>query len=248
MQPLIEFKNTNFTLNHDRKIIRDFSATIYPGDFVVILGGNGSGKSTLLKLLNRTYDFTSGTITFKNHPLKKYNAQSLRRDIVTITQFISDSIFVDLTIEENALLIESSYASIAQQPFSQKRLLSELPGYLASFNPKLSKALKTRVKNLSGGEQQLLAFALYLRRQPDLLLLDEHTSALDPKKSDNVMALTHHFIREKGITCLMTTHQLDYALKYGNRLMAIREGELAFEAINEKKSALTMVDLLTHCY
>lgn len=238
MQPLIEFKNTHFSVNADRHIIHDFSAKIYPGDFVVILGGNGSGKSTLLKLLNRTYSLTSGAINFKNQSLKNYDVQSLRREIITITQFISDSIFLDLTIEENAVLIEPS----------NKHILKELPDYLASFNPKLAKVLKTRVKNLSGGEQQLLAFALYLRRQPDLLLLDEHTSALDPKKSEEVMALTDRIIREKAITCLMTTHELEYALKYGNRLLAIREGEIAFEAGGEQKTNLTMMDLLRHCY
>lgn len=248
MQPLIEFKKTSFAVSNDRKIINEFSATIYPGDFVVILGGNGSGKSTLLKLINRTYRHTSGDILFKNKSISAYDFKSLRQEMVTITQFIADSVFTDLTIEENALLIESSYLHSTKQPFCKKTLLSELPNYLIQFNPQLAKALKTRIKNLSGGEQQILAFALYLRRQPDLLLLDEHTSALDPKKSDSVMAFTHEFIQKKRITCLMTTHQLDYALKYGNRLMAIREGELAFDANAEKKSTLSMADLLKYCY
>ncbi|MCX7126113.1 MAG: ATP-binding cassette domain-containing protein [Gammaproteobacteria bacterium] len=237
MQPLIEFKNTVFSANADRKIINNISTYIYPGDFVVILGGNGSGKSTLLKLINRTYPLSSGEINFKNKPITSYDFKSIRKEMVTITQFISDSIFVDLTIEENALLIDEG-----------KTDLTTLRTYLAEFNPQLAKALKTRVKNLSGGEQQILAFALYLRRQPGLLLLDEHTSALDPKKSDNVMAITHQIIAQKKITCLMTTHQLDYAIKYGNRLMAIREGEIAFEANREEKSKLTITDLLKYCY
>ena len=234
---LITLKNATFSINRDRKIINHIPTTVFPGDFIVILGGNGSGKSTLLKLLNRTYSLTSGNIDFKNKPIESYSHKELKKEIVTITQFISDSIFVDLTIEENALLIDEEKAN-----------LSELPDYLSQFNPQLSKALKTRVKNLSGGEQQILAFALYLRHQPNLLLLDEHTSALDPKKSDHVMAITDRFIREKKITCLMTTHQLDYAVKYGNRLMAIREGELVFEADAEKKAMLTMQDCLQYCY
>ncbi|MCX7120948.1 MAG: ATP-binding cassette domain-containing protein [Gammaproteobacteria bacterium] len=237
MLPLIEFKNTSFSVNSDRQIIRNFSMCVYPGDFVVILGGNGSGKSTLLKLMNRSYLISSGDINFKNKSIASYDSKSIRREMVTITQFIADSIFTDLTVEENALLIDDERGG-----------LSMLSQYLAEFNPQLSKALKTRVKNLSGGEQQILAFALYLRHQPDLLLLDEHTSALDPKKSDNVMAITQKIIQQRNMTCLMTTHHLDYAIKYGNRLIALREGEIVFEANAAEKSALSVPDLLQHCY
>ncbi|OGT45800.1 MAG: hypothetical protein A3E82_07185 [Gammaproteobacteria bacterium RIFCSPHIGHO2_12_FULL_38_11] len=237
MKPLIELKNATFAVNKDRNIINNISTVIYPGDFVVILGGNGSGKSTLLKLINRTYPLSSGEINLKDKSIASYNSKAIRREMVTITQFIADSIFTDLTIEENALLIDEKNAVTATLPY-----------YLSEFNPQLSKALKTRVKNLSGGEQQILAFALYLRNQPDLLLLDEHTSALDPKKSDSVMAITQKIIQQKKITCLMTTHQLDYAVKYGNRVMALREGEVVFEANAVEKNALSITDLLMYCY
>jgi len=247
MQPLIEFHNTCFSVGN-KHITNNVTASISPGDFVVILGGNGSGKSTLLKLLNRTYRHTSGDIIFKNKPIESYDFKSLRQEMVTITQFIADSLFLDLTIEENAILIESSYQKAIAQPFHKRKLLAELPEYLSQFNPKLVSHLKMRAKYLSGGEQQILAFALYLRRQPDLLLLDEPTSALDPKKADSVMEFISQIIRDKRITCLMTTHQLDYALKYGNRLMAIRDGECAFEANAAEKEKLSMADLLKYCY
>ncbi|MDP1573978.1 MAG: ATP-binding cassette domain-containing protein [Coxiellaceae bacterium] len=245
MQPLIEFKNTSFAVSADKSIIHNFSATINPGDFVVLLGGNGSGKSTLLKLLNRTYHHTSGELFLNQKNIKAYDEKTLRKSLITLTQFTADSIFTDLTIEENALLIESA---LYNDNYDKKKFLSELPHYLLSFHPTLSKALKTRMKNLSGGEQQIAAFALYLRHQPDVLLLDEHTSALDPKKANHVMEFTQACVLRKKITCLMTTHQLDYALKYGNRLMAIRDGALIFDADAEKKATLTMPDLLTYCY
>lgn len=247
MQPLIEFKNTYFSI-YDQCILKNITTIINPGDFTVILGGNGSGKSTLLKCLNQTYHHTSGDIIFKNKPIEFYDFKTLRHEMVTITQFIADSIFSDLTIEENAILIESSYLKTTGEFFHQKKLLTDLPKYLSTFNPQLVKSLKTRVKYLSGGEQQILAFALYLRHQPDLLLLDEPTSALDPKKADGVMEFINKVIKEKQITCLMTTHQLDYALKYGNRLMAIREGELAYEVNAFEKEKLSMADLLKYCY
>jgi putative ABC transport system ATP-binding protein len=239
MQPLIEFKNTDFSVNAEKHIIKTINAEINPGDFVVILGGNGSGKSTLLKLLNRTYQHTRGNIIFKNKPIESYDFKALRQEMVTMTQYSSECLFLDLTIEENAILIETS---------NTQKCLAELPHYLAQFNPRLINLLQTKVKYLSGGEQQIVAFALYLQRQPDLLLLDEPTSALDPKKSDAVMAFIHDIILKKRITCLMTTHQLDYALKYGNRLMAIREGELVFEANAAEKAQLSVTDLLKYCY
>lgn len=233
MKPLIHLKNIHFTIG-EKHIINNITLSINPGDFVVVLGGNGSGKSTLLKLINKTYRCTSGNILFPENA-----------NIVTLTQFISDSLFTDLTIEENALLVESA---ATHKPFCKKTLLAELPAYLSQFNPNLPTALKTRISQLSGGEQQILAFALYLRHQPDLLLLDEHTSALDPKKADGVMALTHEYLLKNRITCLMTTHSLPYAVKYGNRLIALRDGQVVFEADTAQKLKLNTGDLLQHCY
>lgn len=233
MTPSIQLNKVNFIIG-EKHIINNINLSINPGDFVVVLGGNGSGKSTLLKLINQTYRCTSGEIQLPKNS-----------KIVTLTQFITDSIFTDLTIEENALLIESA---TLQKPFHKKTLLTELPDYLSQFNKNLPKALKTRVSQLSGGEQQILAFALYLRHQPDLLLLDEHTSALDPKKADDVMALTHQYLLKNRITCLMTTHSLPFAIKYGNRLIALRDGSIVFEADAEKKLKLNTNDLLSYCY
>lgn len=247
MSPLIQFKNTSFQI-HSKKIIDDFSTNILPDDFVVILGSNGSGKSTLLKLLNRTYKHTGGEILFHGKPIQTYNANALQQKMISISQFMPDSLFTDLTVEENAILIESSYLKSMHQPFHKKSFLHELPSYLTDFNPNLPSHIKTKVGNLSGGEQQILAFALYLRRNPDVVLLDEHTSALDPKKSKMVMDFIEKFIKKKGIACLMTTHQLEYALQYGNRLIAIKDGQLAFDANRDQKPRLCAKDLLAYCY
>lgn len=235
MQPLLELKDLYFSVL-ERNIINKVSLTVFPGDFVVILGGNGSGKSSLLKLINRTHERTRGDL---HHPLIQ-----LENDVVTLTQFTTNSLFMDLSVAENAYLIASTFDCTTRK----KQLLSELPTYLKRFNPALSAMLSTPVKNLSGGEQQVLAFALYLKHHPKILLLDEHTSALDPNKSKQIMVLTHEIIQEKKITCLMTTHNLDYALRYGNRLVALRRGEIIFEATGAEKHRLTHQDLLAFCY
>jgi putative ABC transport system ATP-binding protein len=231
MRPLIEFTNTYFTVSQ-RDIIRNLNLAVFPGDFLIILGGNGSGKSSLLKLINQTNAHTQGHLIVK------------QQEVVTITQFIANSLFLELTIAENALLIARAF----DPSIRKKNLLGTLASYLQHFNPALATMLSNPVKNLSGGEQQVLAFALYLIHHPKVLLLDEHTSALDPKKAHHVMALTHEIAQEKKITCLMTTHNLDYALRYGNRLLALREGEIVFEAADHEKKQLTHQDLLKFCY
>src|SRR3990167_6691893 len=136
MSPLMQLKNIHFSISN-QQIINDITLTINPGDFIVMLGSNGSGKSTLLKLINQTYQPTSGEIIFNDQPIKQYTQHILQKKIVTLTQFISDSIFVDLTIEENALLIESAYHT---KKLNRKKLIAALPNYLSQFNPKLSTA------------------------------------------------------------------------------------------------------------
>src|SRR3989338_6672496 len=162
MQPLIECKNVGFTVSPDKHIFVDTDLSINAGDFVVVLGGNGSGKSTLIKLINQTYQATSGDILLKQKSVRDYTSLQMRREMVTLTQSVGDSLFLDLTVEENASLIATSYAEKTTQSLSD---------YLSIYNQKLATHLKTRVNKLSGGEQQILAFALYLRHKPDLLLL-----------------------------------------------------------------------------
>lgn len=244
MSSFMQLKNIHFSIS-EKSIINNINLSIDPGDFIVILGGNGSGKSTLLKLINQTYQPTSGQILLGDQPIQQYTPKTLQRKIVILTQFISDSIFTDLTIEENAVLIESAYD---KKNFNKKKFFTTLPNYLSQFNKNLPRTLKTPVKRLSGGEQQILAFALYLRHQPDLLLLDEHTSALDPKKANDAMTFTDQFVKKHAMTCLMTTHSLPYALQYGNKLMALQNGSIVFQASEAEKAKLNMQTLLTHCY
>ena len=148
MPPLIEFKQVGFSIG-DRKIIDHLNLSVDAHEFVVILGGNGSGKSTLIKLINQTYRHTNGDIFFKQKPIEQYTSAEIRSCAVTLTQFISESIFLDLTILENAILIESTYLQVTRKPFFQKTFVAQLPEYLSRFNPKLGTLLKTRVKNLS---------------------------------------------------------------------------------------------------
>ena len=242
---MININNATFKLPQGLTIIKGISCEIRAHDFVVLLGSNGSGKSTLIKLLNRTYRTSSGSITLQGENIAKFSDRLYAKKVITLTQFVRESLFFDLTIEENALLIETAYT---KQQFSRPKFCERLKTYLLSFNAKLGNSLKSPLYNLSGGEQQILAFALYLRHQPDLLLLDEHTSALDPKTAAKIMQFTANIIKEKKLTCVMTTHNLDFATEYGNRVIALDEGNIVFDSQNNEKQKIDRQLLLEKCY
>lgn len=212
MKALLQIDRVNFTLPNGQMILNQINAEIMPGEFVVLVGSNGSGKSSLIKLINQQYRLREGEIRLNDEKIRKFSHKKLAENIITLTQFVRDSLFVDLSVFENAKLIT---------PFKS---IDDLKKYLSAFNPNLAEAVKKPVSELSGGEQQQLAFALYMTKQPKLLLLDEHTSALDPAASEKIMQMTHDYLRRHKITCIMTTHNLDFAQRFGDRLIAMKNG------------------------
>lgn len=231
----------------DLPIIKHADFCVEKGDFIILLGSNGSGKSSLLKLINKTYLPSRGNIKLSGKDLTKYNHRELARLQATFTQNMRDNLFMDMTIAENAILFQAKYQS---PPFYKKtrETRQELKDYLAQFSPKIASRLNTSVSLLSGGEQQILILALNLRYQPELILLDEHTSALDPKTSVLMMEKTYQAITERNITCLMATHNLDFATEYGNRLIVIKEGEVTQDLSGNEKKQITRKQLLDLCY
>jgi putative ABC transport system ATP-binding protein len=214
---------------------------INKGDFIILLGGNGSGKSTLLKLLHREQSTTSGHIYFLNKDIINFSQQELSTKIGILTQNPGDSLFTTLTIYENYLLATSPGFFINHQQQRQ-----QLTQYLMDYNPNLANKLDNLVNDLSGGEKQALALALTLSKSPELLLLDEHTSALDPKTAKQIMQLTQKIIQQKHITCVLTTHDLDIALHYGNRVLMLQTGHIHKMFNNTDKAFLTKDTLLQH--
>lgn len=242
---MINIDNVSFKLPQGLSIIKDISCSISKHDFVILLGSNGSGKSTLIKLLNRTYKPSNGEISLNKKNINKFSDNIYAKKVITLTQFVRESLFFDLTIEENALMIETAYTS---QQFSRPKFCKRLKAYLLKFNAKLGNSLKSPLYNLSGGEQQILAFALYLQHQPELLLLDEHTSALDPKTAAKIMQFTANIIEKKKLTCVMTTHNLDFATQYGNRVIALNNGQIVFENQDNQQQPINRQLLLDKCY
>lgn len=220
-----------------RPIFDHFSLHIGQGDFVILLGPNGSGKSTLLKLLCGMIPVTEGALLFQNVSVSSKQMARMASSVSILTQDPAQSTFGSLTIEENIELAFTKNRGFVQSHDRTKKGIPDLPAALQS-------KLKSQVKNLSGGERQLLALFLCLLHPPKLLLLDEHTSALDPIARIEVMKRTAEAVAEHGITTLMTTHDLDDALQYGNRVVVMNQGKLVADFQGQEKQALTKDGLL----
>jgi putative ABC transport system ATP-binding protein len=246
--PLLQIKNISLHIPAvERWILKDINYTIHPGDIIIVLGGNGSGKSSLVKAIDGSYRCTKGKILLENKSISQLNRAEHARKIITLTQDMHGSLFLGMTVLENCLLAELRHHNVSLKIASQIER-TFFTDYLKRFNPRLSHKLDTQVNRLSGGEKQSLALALCLFQPPQLLLLDEHTSALDPKTAESIMQHTYDEIQKHKITCLLTTHNLEIALQYGNRLLALKEGSVVLMADHAEKEKLTKQDLLARCY
>ncbi len=240
----LQLKSVELQVAKDKNILKNINFSLNKGDFLVVVGGNGSGKSSLMKVMNRQYHATKGSVLLEACDIQQFSFLEFSKKVVTLNQSIHQSLFMDLTLEENALLLEMSF----NPRFNKKKVLSQIKTELELYHPKLIRALKMPIHSLSGGEQQILAFILYLRRNPTLLLLDEHTSALDPKTAAMMMTMTAKIIAERQLTCVMITHSLADALQYGNCLLSMKDGEINYSANTTQKSALSKKEVIELCY
>lgn len=211
----------------EKPILSDIHYQVKEGDFIVLLGSNGSGKSSLLKLLDNRYQSTSGVIHKAPHCTMR-----------TLTQNCHESLFTSLTVLEN-------YYLFTLNKKADKHFFAD---YIKKFNVNLANKLDQTVEKLSGGEKQALALALSVLHPPKILLLDEHTSALDPKSAQQLMALTQQVVSQNHMTCILTTHDLDIALQYGNRILALRNGRMLQVIDDGEKAKLDQTTLLAACY
>lgn len=222
---------------HQQRILADIHLTIKAGEMVMLLGSNGSGKSSLLKIIDRRYPLQQGQCLIDGLPLPRYTAKNLAHTVISLTQNPLDSLFAHLTVKENIQLASQHTA-----------LPGDISEHLATFNPKLVQHMHTLAGQLSGGEQQALTLALACLAQPKILLLDEHTSALDPHTAEHLMQLTEKTIKARGITCLMTTHHLEHAQRYGDRLIALQHGHIIRDYSAHQKAQLSLAQMQAECY
>jgi putative ABC transport system ATP-binding protein len=234
---LLTIKNLNLKVpSKEEPILCEISLEVFPGDFIVLLGSNGSGKSSLIKVINGLTKPTQGEISFKGVSLVNLPIHKRAKEIVTLTQDLNLTTFSHLSVLENCQVAASR---CQKGKINREKVIKTLEAY----NPNLKDKLDEPVHLLSGGERQTLGLAMSVWCLPPLLLLDEHTSALDPLRACALMQLTHEVIANHQLTALMTTHNLDDALLYGNRVIALCRGKIILD-VKEKKE-LTKEKLLS---
>lgn len=215
-----------------RQLFDGFQLTCPTGQFVVVIGSNGSGKSTLLNLIAGTLRAGGGSLELDGRDLVGWPDYRRARVIGRVMQNPLDGTAPSLTIAENLRLAECRRRSV----FGRRGLFGGLhpsrsdrrryAALLEELGLPLADRLDTLVGQLSGGQRQTISLVMATLGQPQLLLLDEHTAALDPRAEATVMELTERLVRRLGTTTLMVTHSLDQALRYGDRLVMLQDGRL----------------------
>ncbi|MFK7761574.1 MAG: ATP-binding cassette domain-containing protein [Candidatus Midichloriaceae bacterium] len=236
---LLKIKNLEYILPHNnQRVLDNISLDVDCGDFVVIIGHNGSGKSSLLNAINKNISFTKGDILFDSKSIKSFANKAYFKKVATITQNLKESLFESFSVFENFLMRLEKIT-----PKTDNDLFYD---FITPYNESMVYKKNVMVSKLSGGEKQTLALALTLINPPKLLLLDEHTSALDPKISDKIMDMTISVMKERGITCIMVTHDLEYAVKYGNKIYALQDGKVCY--YSDKDNGVSKQELLKYCF
>lgn len=248
--PILRLENITVSvsqgLKEQKDIIKNLSLDVYPGDFITLLGTNGAGKSTLLNIINGKQVPTKGKVIVNQIDITQLPQAKRAKLIAQVFQDPTAATAPRMTVAENLLLASQrgQKRRLRLRRLSQK--LSEFEKLTAKVPNNLSQNLHNFVNNLSGGQRQTLSFLMATLCEPTLLLLDEHTAALDPKTSAQLMNLTAQTIHEKNLTCLMITHQLKDALNYGNRTIILNAGKIALDVCGEQKKQLTKAQILQY--
>lgn len=230
---------------HEKRALQDLSLHLAPGDFVTIVGSNGAGKSTLFNAIAGTFLPDSGTITLAGADITDLPDYKRSKDIGRMFQDPLKGTAPNMTIEEN-LALAYLRASHAKSPFSRvsKADREEFREALSRLGLGLEDRMRQPVGLLSGGQRQALTLLMATLVTPKLLLLDEHTAALDPATAEKVLELTKSIVAENHITCLMITHNVPSALQLGNRTIMMKDGSIVMELSGERRATITTDELL----
>ncbi|NLG26000.1 MAG: ATP-binding cassette domain-containing protein [Clostridiales bacterium] len=229
---------------HEKAMFRDFSLQVRRGDFVSVVGSNGSGKTTLLNLLCGSLPVDAGLIELGGRALTGLPEFRRSRFIGRVFQDPAKGTCGGMTILENMALADNKGRRYGLGRGVNRGRAAAYREMLAGLGLGLENALDQRVGSLSGGQRQALALLIATMTPIDLLILDEHTAALDPRSSEMVMQLTDRIVRERKITTFMVTHNLKHAIQYGNRILMMHQGGIVLDAADEDKAARSVDDLL----
>ncbi len=238
------YKTFNAGTVNEKRALNGLNLEFKDGDFVTVIGGNGAGKSTLLNAIAGVWKPDFGTIEIDGIDVTSMPEYKRAKYLGRVFQDPMKGTAPDMEIAENL--------SIAARRGKKRKLIWGLPkaereGYkekLKELDLGLENRLSSKVGLLSGGQRQAVTLLMATLVEPKLLLLDEHTAALDPKTADKVLTLTEKIVNEKNLTTLMITHNMRDAIRYGNRLIMMHEGRIVVDVSGEAKKNLTVEQLL----
>ncbi|WMJ89511.1 ABC transporter ATP-binding protein [Anaerocolumna sp. MB42-C2] len=238
------YKTFNPGTINEKRVLNGLELQLNPSDFVTIIGGNGAGKSTMLNMIAGVHFPDEGTITLDNINITRLPEYERAKYLGRVFQDPMMGTAADMEIEENLAL---AYRRGKRRGLSwgitkaEKELYVEL---LKTLDLGLENRLTSKVGLLSGGQRQALTLLMATLKNPKLLLLDEHTAALDPKTARKVLELTEQIVTKNSLTALMVTHNMKNAIQYGNRLIMMFEGKIIYDVSGEEKKKLQVSDLL----
>jgi len=223
--------------------LNNFSFSIKKGDFVTIVGSNAAGKTTLFNLINGSDSPTSGEILLEGEPLSELPEFKRAKLISCVRQNPNDSVIVSMTLAENLSLAKINGRSANLDKGVKKEWKKEFKKILKSFGLGLEKRLDDKVSSFSGGQKQIAALLMATISKPKLLLLDEHTAALDPNVSKMVLRITDQIVKEEKVTTLMITHNIRQAIEHGNLLILLEKGRIGFKVGDSQKRSLNIIEI-----
>ena len=233
----------NLSKNYDKTTAVDhISFSVKEGEFFAFLGENGAGKSTLFNVIAGTLPLTSGSIYILGENVTNYSPEKRAKYLSRVFQDPKMGTAPRMTVAENLLIAKFRGEKRRLVPRCLSHYRKEFQETIDKIGNGLEKHLDTPIEFLSGGQRQALSLLMATLKRPELLLLDEHTAALDPKTSVALMSLTEEFVNRDQLTALMITHHMEDALKYGNRLIVMKDGQIIQDLHQEEKAKMTIAD------
>ncbi len=226
-------------------LFQNFDLTIGKGDFVSVVGSNGSGKTSMLNIICGSIPIEGGKIFINGADISKEKEYVRNRKIGRVFQNPAMGTSPGMTILENMSLADNKGKIYGLSPGVNRERKEFYRESLQELNLGLEDKMDVKVGALSGGQRQAMALLMSTLTPVEFLILDEHTAALDPKTAEIIMELTDKIVKEKNLTTIMVTHNLRYAIEYGNRLLMMHQGECIMDKDSEDKKDIKIEDILT---
>lgn len=245
---MIELKNINKTFNrgtvNETQLFNNFNFKVDDNDFISVIGSNGSGKTTMLNIICGSLPIDSGDVVVNGNSINKLKEYQRHKTIGRVYQDPSMGTCASMTILENMSLADNKGSMFGLKWGTDRKRISYYRELLSQVNLGLEDKMEVKVGLLSGGQRQAMALLMSTMTPIDFLILDEHTAALDPKTAEVIMDITDKVVKQKKLTTIMVTHNLMFALKYGNRLVMMHEGDAIMDLDQKQKDEKSVDEIL----